>query len=79
METTIYLIRHAQTECNASGRFQGWADIELNNCGLDQAESLAFRLKRIPMDAIFTSPLKRASVTADRIARDRGYHASGAF
>ena len=64
----LTLIRHALTDWNASGRFQGVADIELNEEGRDQARRLADYVVRLEPDAVvYSSPLKRAVETA-RIA-----------
>jgi broad specificity phosphatase PhoE len=68
MENTIYLVRHAQTESNAADYFQGWADIELNTTGYFQARKLAEQMSWIDIDAIYTSPLRRAASTAAFIA-----------
>ena len=37
--TTLVVLRHGQTDLNATGRFQGQADIPLNATGVAQAES----------------------------------------
>lgn len=65
----LYLIRHGETDWNLQGRLQGREDIELNETGILQAKlcGQAFRDKHIK--AVVTSPLKRASRTAE-IIRD---------
>lgn len=70
MTTTILLIRHGQTDWNAEGRWQGHADVPLNELGRQQAQLLAGRLKAWPISAIYCSDLKRASETAAIIARE---------
>jgi len=68
MITRILLIRHGETDWNASGRWQGMADIPLNKTGLEQAAALAEHLKERPISAVYTSDLQRASQTARLIA-----------
>lgn len=71
--TRIILVRHGQTEWNRIERFRGRADVPLNRTGIAQAEATANRLSRQPQPAaVYSSPLSRAAVTADRIARHHG-------
>ena len=61
----LTLIRHALTDWNASGRFQGVADVELNREGREQARRLAAYVARLEPDAVvYASPLRRAVETA---------------
>jgi broad specificity phosphatase PhoE len=68
--TTIVLVRHGETDWNREHRFQGHADTPLNDAGRRQARDLAERLVDEPLDALYTSPLRRALETA-RIVGDR--------
>lgn len=63
--TTVYLVRHGETEWNASGRCQGSADVSMSPTGRAQVERLAERLQSVRFDAAFTSPLTRARRTAE--------------
>jgi probable phosphoglycerate mutase len=66
----IILVRHGETDWNRELRIQGGSsDTPLNEKGRQQAESLAFRLSQDKIQAIYSSPLKRALDTARTIAR----------
>jgi broad specificity phosphatase PhoE len=69
--TEIILVRHGETEWNVDEIFRGRIDIELNETGIRQAELLAECLSKIKIEAIYSSPLKRAMKTAEIIS---GYH-----
>lgn len=68
----LFLIRHGETDWNSEGRVQGHTDTPLNVRGIEQAGKLAARLATEKIDAVYTSPLARARVTADRIAHALG-------
>jgi broad specificity phosphatase PhoE len=63
----LYLIRHGQTEWNASGKAQGHTDIPLDHIGSDQAERAAAALNNAGLTAVFTSDLSRSVATAEKI------------
>ena len=67
----IYLVRHGETDWNQAGRLQGQTDIALNAQGLEQAREAAERLKEVPFEIAFCSPLIRAKRTAETIIGDR--------
>ena len=69
--TEIILARHGETDWNVEEIFRGRIDIELNETGIKQAELLAEYLGDLKIDAIYSSPLKRALKTAEMIA---SYH-----
>jgi broad specificity phosphatase PhoE len=68
--TSVLLVRHAQSEWNAAGRWQGWADPPLSPLGRAQAEEAGGRLRRsaAPIDRAVASDLDRARTTAAIIA-----------
>jgi phosphoserine phosphatase len=66
--TTIKLIRHGDTDWNVEQIFRGRADVELNETGIKQAELLGKYLEFVPIEAVYSSPLKRALKTAEIIA-----------
>lgn len=68
MTTRVFLVRHGQTEWNATRRFQGHHDVPLSAAGVRQAERLALRLAGEPLSAVYTSDLLRAFETARVIA-----------
>jgi alpha-ribazole phosphatase len=71
MRTSIWLVRHGQTELNKARRYQGITNSPLTPFGLRQADALALRLRRMPFKAAIVSPTLRARVTAAAILGDR--------
>ena len=67
-ETTILLARHGETDWNRENRFQGHADIPLNDLGREQARSLAEALLGDGITAVYSSTLARAHETAQIVA-----------
>lgn len=70
--TRLLLVRHGETDANASGIFQGQADIPLNDTGRAQAQAAAQRLATFSPDRIVASDLSRAQTTARIIADASG-------
>jgi broad specificity phosphatase PhoE len=68
----ILFVRHGETEWNATLRYQGHADIPLNERGRAQSQAAAQRLARYSVGAIYTSDLSRASETASIIGARLG-------
>lgn len=62
----VYLLRHGETQYNAEGnRYCGRTDIGLTEKGVKQAEAVFNQLKGKKMDAVYSSPLERARLTAE--------------
>ncbi|MBO0813445.1 MAG: histidine phosphatase family protein, partial [Microlunatus sp.] len=59
----VIVWRHGRTEWNATGRYQGQADIPLDDLGRRQAASAAQVIKELKPTAIFSSDLSRAAET----------------
>ena len=66
----VLLLRHGQTDANATGVLQGHQPTPLNALGLLQARRLAERMgRRVPsVTAVVSSDLRRAAQTAEPVA-----------
>ena len=64
----VVLLRHGITDWNHSGRFQGQADIGLNDQGRAQAVAAARALAGFGITRIVSSDLSRAVTTAESLA-----------
>ena len=69
MTTTIYLIRHGQTDWNKQQIFRGRKDVPLNEHGRKEAEALSAHLKNVKFTACYAGPLSRSFETAEIVAR----------
>lgn len=67
MRTSIWLVRHGQTELNKARRYQGATDSPLTLYGLRQGAALGHRLRRIPFTIAVVAPAMRARATAAAI------------
>ena len=65
----LILARHGETAWNVEKVFRGRADVDLNRVGLKQAELLGKYLSNWELEAIYSSPLRRALDTANMVAR----------
>ncbi len=62
----LTLIRHGRTRANVERRWQGHGDWDLDDHGIEQAESL--RAWYGTHQTVYSSPLRRAFSTAERVA-----------
>lgn len=70
MVTTLYLIRHGETEGAEKRRYKGTIDVLLSENGVRQMERVAEYLRRVTsLKAIYTSDLSRAVKSAKIIAK----------
>ena|ERR1700733_577247 len=60
---TWYLVRHGETEWNATARMQGQQDSALTPRGVDQARATATLLAQLGTDRLYASPLGRVRAT----------------
>ena len=68
MATTLLLARHGETDWNRERRWQGHAEIELNDTGRAQARRLADELAVDPPSLVYSSDLSRSRETAEIVA-----------
>lgn len=68
----IYLIRHGETEYNRRQLLQGYSEVPLNDLGIAQASRAAKRMAEVRLDHIYSSDLRRTTMTAAIIAAATG-------
>jgi broad specificity phosphatase PhoE len=70
---TIYLVRHGENPANLTREFSHrLVDYSLTPKGIRQAQQVAAYFRTLPIDQIFSSPLKRARETAEIIGAEIG-------
>ncbi|HEY4711153.1 MAG TPA: histidine phosphatase family protein, partial [Dehalococcoidia bacterium] len=65
----LILARHGETVWNVEKVYRGRTDVSLDEVGIKQAELLGKNLGSWKLEAIYSSPLKRALDTANIVAR----------
>ncbi len=70
--TRFVLLRHGQTAWNLERKNQGKEDIPLDDVGRRQGEQALVALADYPFDVVWSSPLRRAAETAERVAAATG-------
>jgi len=61
----IFLVRHGETEWTLNGRHTGRTDLPLTLHGEEEAAALKSRLADFKFDSVYSSPLQRATRTAE--------------
>lgn len=70
---TILLIRHGENEYVKKGRLAGrLPGVHLNDTGRKQAEEIVKTLEKVPLKAVYSSPLDRTMETAAPLAQAKG-------
>ena len=72
MGCNLFVIRHAESQWNPIGRYQGLLNPDLSERGEKQAKILAEELKNRGIKVVYTSPLLRTKRTAEIIAETLG-------
>jgi len=70
--TTLYLVRHGETELNRRDCFRGASPAKLNELGRRQAEEVGRALADLEPAAVLSSPMERAWETARALAAPHG-------
>jgi probable phosphoglycerate mutase len=70
--TATVLLRHGQTLLSVQKRYAGTSDVPLTDTGVRQAAAAARRLATAGIGVIVTSPLRRATRTAQEVAAVTG-------
>lgn len=71
IKTTLYIVRHGETNNNNLHRFIGSTDHPLNERGQAQAATLNAPMSRLHIDRIYSSPYLRTMMTAEQIRAGR--------
>ena len=72
MQRRLILLRHGETDYNATSRMQGQLDTTLSERGVSQAHVAAQELRDLGISKVISSDLVRAKNTADVVAADLG-------
>ncbi len=67
VSTDFVIVRHGQTDWNLERRIQGSTDVPLNDTGIAQARHTSEALRTERFDAVASSHLQRAELTAATI------------
>jgi probable phosphoglycerate mutase len=68
VDTTLFLVRHGETDWQGEQRVVGTRDIGLNADGINQSHAIVRALEGLEVVEVISSPLRRAAQTAEIIA-----------
>ncbi|MEO0250167.1 MAG: histidine phosphatase family protein [candidate division WOR-3 bacterium] len=68
----LYIVRHGETQWNKEEVFRGRKDVPLNETGLWQAERTGAFFSNKKVEVVYSSPLARATQTAEAICLATG-------
>lgn len=69
---TVILVRHGENDWVKKHRLAGWIEgVHLNENGRSQAKDAAKRLSKLPITALYSSPVTRCLETAQYIAKSQ--------
>ena len=63
----LYVIRHGQTDCNLNGRYNCRYDEDINENGIEQAKEAGEKVRKLDLDLIICSPMKRTRHTCELV------------
>lgn len=68
----FFIVRHAETKCNVDKKIYGWTESDYSERGTKQVEKIVEYLKNQEINAIYSSPLKRAYKIAEEVSKGTG-------
>ena len=74
MVERVYLVRHGHVNNGNEKRYLGRTDVPLDAVGIEQAKTLREYFKNIPLNAVFTSLLKRCVQTTEIVCKGKCVH-----
>jgi len=63
----LYVIRHGLTDCNKENRYNCRYDEDINEMGIEQAIKASENVKKLNIDLIICSPMKRTKHTMELV------------
>jgi broad specificity phosphatase PhoE len=70
----IIFVRHGETDWNTTGRLNSFTDLDITTRGEKKLQHTKHIVSQIPVQTIFSSPLRRAIQTTKILFPNRDYH-----